>query len=115
MSKSYAVTGVRVGYIAIQDKKMRARAAKVALYTASNVCSIAQYGAIGADPISGMVVDASGKIYLTGTTSSSALPVTSGAQQRGYSGGNDGYIAIIEPDRNTGDAGSLLISNSRPN
>ena len=27
---------------------MRARAAKVALYTASNVCSIAQYGAIGA-------------------------------------------------------------------
>jgi len=48
MSKSYAVTGVRVGYIAIKDKVMRARAAKVALYTASNVCSIAQYGAIGA-------------------------------------------------------------------
>ena len=48
MSKSYAVTGVRVGYIAINDKVMRARAAKVALYTASNVCSIAQYGAIGA-------------------------------------------------------------------
>jgi aspartate aminotransferase len=48
MSKSYAVTGVRVGYIAIQDKGIRARAAKVALYTASNVCSIAQYGAIGA-------------------------------------------------------------------
>ena len=48
MSKSYAVTGVRVGYIAIKDKTIRARAAKVALYTASNVCSIAQYGAIGA-------------------------------------------------------------------
>ena len=48
LSKSYAVTGVRVGYIAVKDKTMRARAAKVALYTASNVCSIAQYGAIGA-------------------------------------------------------------------
>ena len=48
LSKSYAVTGVRVGYISIKDTVMRARAAKVALYTASNVCSIAQYGAIGA-------------------------------------------------------------------
>ncbi|MEP7116518.1 MAG: pyridoxal phosphate-dependent aminotransferase [Acidobacteriota bacterium] len=48
MSKSYAVTGVRVGYIAIQNKTIRGRAAKVTLYTASNICSIAQYGAIGA-------------------------------------------------------------------
>lgn len=48
MSKTYAVTGVRVGYVAIKDKTIRARAAKVTLYTASNVCSIAQYGAIGA-------------------------------------------------------------------
>jgi aspartate aminotransferase len=48
MSKSYAITGVRVGYIAIKDKTIRARAAKVTLYTTSNVCSIAQYGGIGA-------------------------------------------------------------------
>ncbi len=48
MSKSYAVTGVRIGYIAIQNKEIRSRAAKVTLYTASNVCSIAQYGGIGA-------------------------------------------------------------------
>jgi aspartate aminotransferase len=48
MSKSYAITGVRVGYIAISDKTIRSRAAKVTLYTASNVCSIAQYGGIGA-------------------------------------------------------------------
>jgi len=47
-SKSYAVTGVRVGYFAIKDKAMRARATKLVLYTTSNVCSIAQYGAIGA-------------------------------------------------------------------
>jgi aspartate/methionine/tyrosine aminotransferase len=48
MSKSYAITGVRLGYVAVKDKKLRSRAIKVALYTASNVCSIAQYGGIGA-------------------------------------------------------------------
>jgi aspartate aminotransferase len=48
MSKSYAITGVRLGYVAVKDKTLRARAIKVALYTASNVCSIAQYGGIGA-------------------------------------------------------------------
>jgi aspartate/methionine/tyrosine aminotransferase len=48
MSKSYAMTGVRVGYLAIKDEKVRDRAKKILLYTTSNVCSIAQYGAIGA-------------------------------------------------------------------
>ena len=47
-SKTYAVTGVRVGYYAIKDPVMRARALKVVLYTTSNVSSPAQYGAIGA-------------------------------------------------------------------
>jgi aspartate aminotransferase len=48
LSKSYAMTGVRVGYFAMKDAVMRARATKLVLYTASNVSSIAQYGAIGA-------------------------------------------------------------------
>jgi aspartate/methionine/tyrosine aminotransferase len=48
MSKSYAITGVRVGYYAIRDKALRARALKIVLYTTSNVSSIAQYGAVGA-------------------------------------------------------------------
>ncbi|MGH9383933.1 MAG: pyridoxal phosphate-dependent aminotransferase [Vicinamibacterales bacterium] len=48
MSKSYAVTGVRVGYFALPAKTLRARATKIVLYTTSNVSSIAQYGAIGA-------------------------------------------------------------------
>jgi aspartate aminotransferase len=48
LSKSYAMTGVRVGYFAMKDAAMRARATKLVLYTASNVSSIAQYGAIGA-------------------------------------------------------------------
>jgi aspartate aminotransferase len=47
-SKTYAVTGVRVGYYAIKDPALRARALKVVLYTTSNVSSPAQYGAIGA-------------------------------------------------------------------
>jgi aspartate aminotransferase len=48
MSKSYAITGVRVGYLAVRNEAVRDRAKKVVLYTTSNVCSIAQYGAIGA-------------------------------------------------------------------
>jgi aspartate/methionine/tyrosine aminotransferase len=48
LSKSYAMTGVRVGYFAMKDATMRSRATKLVLYTASNVSSIAQYGAIGA-------------------------------------------------------------------
>jgi aspartate aminotransferase len=48
LSKSYAITGVRVGYFAIKDAALRKRATKVVLYTTSNVSSIAQYGAIGA-------------------------------------------------------------------
>lgn len=48
MSKTYAVTGVRVGYLAIKDPTLRSRATKVVLYTTTNVSSIAQYGAIGA-------------------------------------------------------------------
>jgi aspartate aminotransferase len=48
MSKSYAITGVRVGYFAMRDEKLRDRALKIVLYTTSNVSSIAQYGAVAA-------------------------------------------------------------------
>jgi aspartate aminotransferase len=48
MSKSYAITGVRVGYFAMKDATLRDRALKVVLYTTSNVSSIAQYGAVAA-------------------------------------------------------------------
>lgn len=48
LSKSYAITGVRVGYFAMKDPALRDRALKVVLYTTSNVSSIAQYGALGA-------------------------------------------------------------------
>jgi aspartate aminotransferase len=47
-SKSYAMTGLRLGYVAIQDPAIRERVKKVLFYTASNVASVVQYGGIGA-------------------------------------------------------------------
>jgi aspartate aminotransferase len=47
-SKSYAMTGLRLGYFAIKDAALRARAVKVIAYTTSNVNSVVQYGGIGA-------------------------------------------------------------------
>jgi aspartate aminotransferase len=47
-SKTYALTGVRMGYYAMHDPAIRARALKVVLYTTSNVSSLTQVGAIGA-------------------------------------------------------------------
>src|SRR5262245_46081482 len=47
-SKSYAMTGLRLGYLAVKDPAMRDRAKKVLFYTASNINSVVQYGGIGA-------------------------------------------------------------------
>ena len=47
-SKSYAMTGLRLGYIAIRDAAIRDRAKKLLFYTSSNVASVVQYGGIGA-------------------------------------------------------------------
>ena len=47
-SKSYAMTGLRLGYIAIRDARIRDRAKKILFYTASNVASVVQYGGVGA-------------------------------------------------------------------
>ena len=47
-SKSYAMTGLRLGYVAIRDAVIRDRAKKILLYTASNIASVVQYGGIGA-------------------------------------------------------------------
>ncbi|HYU79447.1 MAG TPA: pyridoxal phosphate-dependent aminotransferase [Vicinamibacterales bacterium] len=47
-SKSYAMTGLRLGYFALRDAAIRNRAMKVVAYTTSNVSSIVQYGGIGA-------------------------------------------------------------------
>ena len=47
-SKSYAMTGLRLGYFALKDPVLRDRALKVVAYTTSNVNSVVQYGGIGA-------------------------------------------------------------------
>ena len=47
-SKSYAMTGLRLGYVAARDPALRERMKKALFYTASNVSSVVQYGGIGA-------------------------------------------------------------------
>jgi aspartate aminotransferase len=47
-SKTYAITGVRLGYCATSDPVLQDRMRKLLLYTTTNVSSIAQYGGIGA-------------------------------------------------------------------
>ncbi len=47
-SKSYAMTGLRLGYIATRHAKLRDRMKKVLFYTASNIASVVQFGGIGA-------------------------------------------------------------------
>ncbi|HXT69073.1 MAG TPA: pyridoxal phosphate-dependent aminotransferase [Vicinamibacterales bacterium] len=48
MSKTYAITGLRLGYLALRDQKIRERVRKVLFYTVSNTSSLVQYGAAGA-------------------------------------------------------------------
>jgi aspartate aminotransferase len=47
-SKSYAMTGLRLGYVAIHDPSIRDRSKKILFYTASNIASVVQFGGIGA-------------------------------------------------------------------
>ena len=47
-SKTYAMTGLRLGYVAAKDVALRDRMKKALFYTASNVASVVQFGGIGA-------------------------------------------------------------------
>ena len=47
-SKTYAMTGLRLGYVVARDAQLRARMKKALFYTASNVSSVVQFGGIGA-------------------------------------------------------------------
>ena len=47
-SKSYAMTGLRLGYVLARDGVLRDRMKKALFYTASNVASVVQFGGIGA-------------------------------------------------------------------
>ncbi|HEX8230917.1 MAG TPA: pyridoxal phosphate-dependent aminotransferase [Chloroflexia bacterium] len=48
LSKSYAMTGLRLGYVVSPDKHLMERMQKVALYTISGVSSITQWGGVAA-------------------------------------------------------------------
>jgi aspartate aminotransferase len=47
-SKTYAVTGLRLGYFATNDATLQARMRKMLLYTTGNVSSVVQYAGVGA-------------------------------------------------------------------
>jgi aspartate aminotransferase len=47
-SKSYAMTGLRLGYLVAKDEKLRERMKKILFYSAGNVASVVQFGGIGA-------------------------------------------------------------------
>jgi aspartate aminotransferase len=47
-SKTYAMTGLRLGYVVAADPQLRERMKKALFYTASNVSSVVQFGGIGA-------------------------------------------------------------------
>lgn len=52
------------------------------------------------DEAKGISLDANGKIYLTGSTSSSNFPVTPDAVYSSYRGGQDSYLVVIDPQSN---------------
>jgi aspartate aminotransferase len=47
-SKTYAITGLRLAYIAVRDQKIRDRVRKMIFYTVSNTSSLIQFGGVGA-------------------------------------------------------------------
>jgi aspartate aminotransferase len=47
-SKTYAMTGLRLGYLAVADPTIRERVRKMLFYTVSNTSSLIQYGGLGA-------------------------------------------------------------------
>jgi aspartate aminotransferase len=47
-SKSYAMTGLRLAYVAVKNPAIRDRIKKILYYTLSNISSVVQYGGVGA-------------------------------------------------------------------
>ena len=55
-------------------------------------------GGSGRDRASGIAVDANGSAYITGTTSSSDFPTTTGAFQTGLNSTGDVFVSKLSPD-----------------
>jgi aspartate aminotransferase len=56
-SKSYAMTGLRLGYLAVKDAGLRDRLMKILAFTTSNVNSVVQHGGIAGLQASREVID----------------------------------------------------------
>lgn len=54
-------------------------------------------GGAGSDEPLGIALDLGGNVYVTGSTTSSDFPVTSGAYQRSSAGGGDAFITKLGP------------------
>lgn len=55
-------------------------------------------GGAGNDEVDGVAVDASGAVYVAGTTASSDFPTTAGAFQTALQGSSDAFLAKLELD-----------------
>ena len=68
------------------------------------VTNVRYFGGSGADEATGIAVDASGYVYVTGNTKSANFPATVGS----YHGGSDVFVARYSPDLSTRDMVVLL-------
>lgn len=54
-------------------------------------------GGSASESAQSIAIDSAGSIYVTGSTSSSSYPVTSGASQAAYGGGTDAFVTKLAP------------------
>jgi len=62
----------------------------------SQIQMMTYIGGLGADLGFGLGLDNAGRIFVAGTTASSALATTSNAAQKSFGGATDGFVAIID-------------------
>ncbi len=54
-------------------------------------------GGLQSDRVNGLAVDSTGNIYATGQTQNTGFPVTTGAFDLTYNGGEDGFVTRLDP------------------
>lgn len=54
-------------------------------------------GGLQSDRINGITIDTAGNMYATGQTQNTAFPVTAGAFDETYNGGEDGFVTKLNP------------------
>lgn len=58
-------------------------------------------GGFQSDRVNGVAIDAAGNMYATGQTQNTAFPVTAGAFDETYNGGEDGFVTKLDPTGST--------------